>query len=124
MQAWLLVGIGGFIGAVSRFLLSGWFNERFSDFPLGTLVVNCLGSLALGMVIGSSWEDGFGENARLFLGVGMMGAFTTMSAFSYESIHLLGQGDIFRFAVYVLGTVLLCLLLVFIGFRVTSAIGQ
>jgi len=90
----LLVGLGGFIGAVSRYALSGlvhqWFNGRF---PYGTITVNIVGSFLLGIVMYLVQTKGpFGPNLRLFLTIGLFGAFTTFSTFAYESYELiLGQ---------------------------------
>jgi len=87
----LLVGLGGFLGAISRYALSG-FAQRFSTsgFPLGTLVVNTLGCLVIGFV---GWlvvdRPAVSDNARLFISVGFLGSLTTFSAFSYETLALI-----------------------------------
>ena len=87
----LAIGLGGFIGAIARYLLSE-FAERLSVgvFPLGTLVVNVLGCLLIGLL---AWcvEDRqfFSENTQLLVRVGILGSLTTFSTFSYETILLL-----------------------------------
>jgi len=95
MQNYLLVGIGGFIGALSRYIVSGFIQQFSFSFPIATLVVNILGSFFLGLIMFSSQNVAlFDPNARLFLTIGVLGAFTTMSTFGYESFKLLEQDQI------------------------------
>ncbi|MCM3790408.1 CrcB family protein [Domibacillus indicus] len=75
----ILVAIGGFFGAIARFWLSSRFNS--TAFPFGTLGVNVLGALLLGLLIGS----GAGGSARLLFGTGFLGAFTTFSTWLFEA---------------------------------------
>ncbi|HEQ78864.1 MAG TPA: fluoride efflux transporter CrcB [Euryarchaeota archaeon] len=124
MQAWLLVGLGGFIGAVARFLLSDWLGDRFYGFPAGTFAVNVLGSLLLGIIVGAFWKSLITDDARFFLGVGIMGAFTTMSAFSYEAMRLPNQGEYFRFSIYSAGSVVLCIMAVSVGYFLTTSLAS
>lgn len=80
----VLVVVGGFTGAISRFGVSQWVNRRFAPaFPFGTLVVNLLGALLLGILVGSGLGGSWGK----FLGVGFLGAFTTFSTFKLENIQ-------------------------------------
>lgn len=87
----LAVGSGGFIGATSRYLISSFMQSRFSEshFPFGTLTVNLLGCLIIGILAGwfesRSWA---GPEWRLFLFVGVLGGFTTFSTFSHETLLL------------------------------------
>ena len=86
----LIVGSGGFVGAVSRYLVSGWVQEFLKNpFPYGTMAVNSIGSLILGILAGLSQKVIVSPNIRLFLGIGLLGAFTTFSTFSYETMMLL-----------------------------------
>ncbi|MBD3616576.1 MAG: fluoride efflux transporter CrcB [Gracilimonas sp.] len=91
------VGSGGFIGAVSRYLLSLFTQSQFSGsaFPYGTLVVNLLGCLLIGLVTGlfelKSWAH---PEIRLFIFVGILGGFTTFSTFSHESFLLFENGKL------------------------------
>ncbi len=86
------VGLGGFAGSVLRYLVSGWI-QRLADtplFPYGTLSVNVLGCLAIGLLGG--WADNaglFSPSTRLFLFIGVLGGFTTFSTFGYETMALL-----------------------------------
>ena len=88
MSDWLrdgaLVGAGGFLGALGRFLVSGWFQARTEHFPYGTLAVNLIGSLALGFLVTALAGRVLADNSlRLLAMVGFLGAFTTFSAFSH-----------------------------------------
>ena len=87
----LAVGIGGCLGSLARYWLSGVAQRQFQgEFPFGTLAVNVLGCLVLGYVMGLvEFRQFFGPTARLFLTVGLMGGFTTFSAFGYETFALL-----------------------------------
>ena len=93
LQDGALVGVGGFFGAAGRFLLSGWINANAGQFPYGTLAVNVIGSLAIGFLAGTLADRVFAAGAvRLLVIAGFLGAFTTFSAFSYESLQLLQAG--------------------------------
>ena len=116
MSLWLLVGLGGFIGAILRYWISGWIQSGFITFPTGTLTVNFLGSLVLSLIMYASQYRGFlGEEARIFLAVGVLGSFTTMSTFSFESIKLLEQSEHMMFGLNIVGTISLCLLAIYLG---------
>jgi len=92
---WLILFVGGGLGAVLRFALAGWVEARTaSPFPWGTLVVNGAGCLLIGLL--ASWADVRGAlppGARLFLIAGMLGGFTTFSTFGLETWRLLEQGS-------------------------------
>ena len=91
MLALLLVGAGGFLGSVVRYVLSGWVH-RFLDnpwFPYGTLVVNVTGSVAIGFLSGLAENRSlFTADARLFVFIGILGGFTTFSSFALETFSL------------------------------------
>ena len=92
----LLVGIGGFFGAVMRYLVSGWVQDIFSNpsFPYGTLTVNVTGCLLIGLLAGLSENRNLlGTETRALVLIGVLGGFTTFSAFSYESLELLRAGE-------------------------------
>ena len=95
MIQFLVVGFGGFIGAIARWGLSGFVQRTASQsFPSGTLLVNALGCLLLGALMGAA--DGrawLSEEGRLFLTIGILGSFTTFSTFGYDTIALFRGGD-------------------------------
>ena len=116
MSLWLLVGLGGFVGAILRYWVSGWIQSGFVTFPIGTLGVNFLGSLLLALIMYASEYRGlFGEETRVFLTIGVLGSFTTMSTFSFESMKLLEQNEHIMFGLNLVGTVSLCLLAIYLG---------
>ena len=91
----LLVVLGGGIGAGSRYLLGGWLHGQLGNgFPWGTFAVNALGSLMIGLVFGLAQRGSLPPAATLFLAVGVLGGFTTYSAFSCETMRLLASGSI------------------------------
>jgi CrcB protein len=116
MHPWLIVGAGGFLGAVLRYAVGGWIQKGAESFPLGTFVINFSGSLLLALIMYSSEYGGvFGPEERMFLTIGVMGAYTTMSTFSYESFRLFEEGQLTLFALNVFGTVASCLLAIYLG---------
>ena len=116
MSLWLIIGLGGFIGAILRYWISGWIQSGVVTFPLGTLGVNFLGSLLLALIMHTSEYRGFfGTETRIFLTIGVLGSFTTMSTFSFESMELLEQNQYILFGLNLVGTVTICLLAVYLG---------
>ena len=116
MHLWLVIGVGGFIGAILRYLMSGWIQNGVVTFPLGTLGVNFIGSFFVSLVLYLSEYRGlFSEEVRIFLTIGVLGSFTTMSTFSFESFKLLEQGEIGAFSLNVAGTLVLTFLAVYLG---------
>ena len=96
MKSLLVVALGGAIGSVARFKLSGWILHQTIEwkFPLGTFVVNVLGCLVIGLLAGLVVRDDFFDpDIRLFLFTGIVGGFTTFSAFELETFHLLRRGE-------------------------------
>ena len=92
----LLVAAGGAIGSVARWRVSGWVLHQAVDwrFPIGTFVVNVLGCLIVGVLAGLAIkEDYFSTDQRLLLFTGVMGGFTTFSAFGLETFYLLRRGE-------------------------------
>ena len=124
MRTLLLIGLGGFIGSVSRFLLARAVQtSMLSSFPFGTLAVNILGSLLIGLIYGYSEKDILIDpEIRLFLTVGICGGFTTFSTFSAESFYLLRDGEFLWFLAYTLLSVILCILAVSLGFLISKNI--
>ena len=93
-----LVGVGGLIGASSRYAVGRWVNDMVGNpaFPYGTLAVNVIGCLLIGILAGLATTRTFvGVDTRAFLMVGVLGGFTTFSAFGLDTIELLRRGDFF-----------------------------
>jgi len=93
----LVIGIGGFVGAVARYGIAVWIGQRWGrSFPLGTFVINVSGSFLIGLLM-TLMAERFTENPqwRLLLVVGFLGAYTTFSTFEYETGALLKDGEWF-----------------------------
>lgn len=117
MMQWLAIAIGGALGSMARFASVGyitpWLNYRF---PIGTLTVNVLGSLLIGIAYVVLVEKIAAPSEwRLFFITGLLGGFTTFSAFSLEVLQLWQGGHVFNAFAYALGSVAVCLLAVFVG---------
>ena len=117
MERALLVGGGGFLGSMARYWLAGVVQRwNGTDFPAGTLAVNILGSFILGAVLALSFDrDLISPNARLFLGAGFCGGFTTMSTFSYETLALLREGSVLAGIGNLTASLVSCLSAVWLG---------
>jgi len=115
--AWAAVGLGGALGAMARFALSAAIGAHHV-FPWATLAINIAGSFAIGLVWGAyGTAEWFQQWGRLFLVVGLLGGFTTFSAFSLETLNLL-QGARYAIAAgYVAASVAACLVAVLLGER-------
>lgn len=113
----LLVGAGGFLGAIFRYGLSGWV-QRWAGglFPLGTLAVNTLGCLAIGVMMALvEQRQVLSPNARLFWMIGLLGAFTTFSTFGYETFALLREKSMGLAILNIGGNVVCGLIAVWLG---------
>lgn len=113
----LIVGFGGFIGTIARFLTSRYFQENIASvFPWSTFTINIIGSLLIGIFYGISEKGDFmSSDVRLFLTVGICGGFTTFSTFSNDAFLLLKQEEWLRFAFYSSMSFFLGLLAVYVG---------
>ena len=95
MTNYFIIGIGGFFGAVCRYMVALWIGQKWGrTFPLGTFVVNISGSFLIGLLM-SFFTEKFmvSPQVRLFLVVGFLGAYTTFSTFEYETGNLLKDGE-------------------------------
>ncbi|MCL1887956.1 MAG: fluoride efflux transporter CrcB [Kiritimatiellaeota bacterium] len=111
MKLILAVGAGSFIGGVSRYLLSLLIQAKTaSSFPLPTLIVNITGCFCIGIVIGLFDKGQLSHEWKLFLATGVLGGFTTFSAFSNETLHLFRGGCAGHALLYILVSVVLGLL--------------
>ncbi|WP_297515405.1 fluoride efflux transporter CrcB [Thermococcus sp.] len=111
-----LIALGGALGALARFYLSGLL-PTYKDFPVGTLLVNSVASFILGYLYGLLfWGINVTPEWRLFLGTGFCGALSTFSTFSYETFSLLREREYVLAVLNVLANVFVTLGLVFLGF--------
>ncbi len=96
MRELLLVGIGGFVGAVARYVVSGAVQHQAGGhFPAGTLAVNLIGCAAIGGLMALVEDRGaLSPDLRLLLLVGLLGSFTTFSTFGHETLALLREGEL------------------------------
>lgn len=122
MKAILLVGLGGFIGAVARYKLGGVVLHLTAQerFPYSTFAVNVLGCLVVGILAGLAERfELFGPSTRLFLFTGLLGGFTTFSAFGLEATHLLRRGELWVAVLYAGASVVLGIAAVWMGIKAT-----
>lgn len=115
----LLVGLGGALGSMSRYLCQRWISSGFfSHFPWGTFAVNMVGCLLIGLLWGISFRSfNSNEHWKLFLMVGICGGFTTFSAFTLEGIGLLKENRLTIFFLYVAGSVIAGLFVTWMGMK-------
>lgn len=122
MRELIAVGTGGFVGAVARYLVSGWVHRVAGyGFPWGTLAVNVVGCFALGALV-AAIEDRVlvSAAARSFLAIGLLGSLTTFSTFGYETIELLRKAQPLAAAGNVVAQLLLGCMAVVAGRELTS----
>ena len=122
MTAFLMVGLGGALGSMARYGVSIFMGRTFPmAFSISTLLVNILGSVAMGMFVGlmarllPDWQ----AEARLFVAVGLLGGFTTFSSFSLDTITLIERGALAQAMAYVALSVVVCLAGLYLGLLIT-----
>ena len=121
MKSFLLVFLGGGLGSSLRYLVTIAMNQYSKVLPFGTFAVNMIGCLLIGLVLGyAQKENTLTSNQTLLLATGFCGGFTTFSAFANENLELIKNGEIFNFSVYTIGSILIGILVVFIGFYLTN----
>ena len=113
----LAVGLGGFFGAISRYWLSEIVSRRIgSAFPYGTLAVNFIGCLCIGVIMSLVEEHQmFSPHTRLFILIGILGSLTTFSTFGHETVELLRAGDIRLTILNIAANIVLCVIAVLLG---------
>ena len=111
MARFVWVCLGGAVGTGARYAIAGWAARRFgSEFPYGTLLVNVVGSFAIALIMQLSLTTGVvSPSLRVFLTVGVLGGFTTYSAFNYETLGYLQSGAWLMGSINVLAMVIACL---------------
>lgn len=117
LQSIIAVGIGGFFGSIFRYLISHYINiSTHSTFPFGTLTVNVVGSLLIGIIIATALEGDLNKSMRLLLATGFCGGFTTFSSFSYEFFSLLQHEQTGYAFLYAIASFIFGLAFVWLGF--------
>lgn len=121
MNPYLLVGIGGALGAMARFAAGSAIGALPNGFPLATALINIVGSIAMGLLIGvlARTTPQYQNEIRLFVAVGVFGGFTTFSSFSLDAITLIERGDFLLAAFYIVGSVLLSIAGLWLGLAAT-----
>jgi CrcB protein len=128
MSQYLFIAVGGALGSVLRYWLSGVVAHRWGEaFPLGTLLVNISGSLVIGFLFTATGTEGrwlMGPGARAFLMVGICGGYTTFSSFSLQTLNLLHEGEWLYAGLNILGSVALCLIAVWLGHALAQTLNR
>ena len=123
MRALLIVGFGGFLGSIARYKLGGWILHHTTawKFPLSTFIVNVLGCLIAGILAGLvEKHDFFSSSTRLFLFAGLLGGFTTFSAFGLETVYLLQKQELLLAAINVSSSVLVGMFVLWLSIKIIS----
>lgn len=123
MKEILWVGLGGFVGANARYLLGLWVATRYgTSFPLGTFIINITGSFILGVIMGLLDAHVLAPAVRLALGIGFVGAYTTFSTFTYETLRLIESGSLLLATGNVVGSVAVGMLAAIAGLTAGRAL--
>ena len=124
MQQLIYIGIAGFFGSISRYLVAGWASSLSSGrFPVGTMTVNIVGSLLLGFLFTLSTERlSIHPDIKLALTVGFLGSFTTFSTFSLETFNLFKEGDIYLSIMNIVMNLFFSIIAVVIGIAAAKLI--
>ena len=117
IRNFLLIGLGGGIGSIVRYLCQKWFNDYYPHpFPWGTFTVNLVGCFLIGLLYAASEKASvLSPQTRLLLITGFCGGFTTFSTFAFENMNLLRSGDVLYFSIYIVASVALGIAAVFAG---------
>lgn len=120
-MAYIAVAFGGALGAISRYwMYNTWVKLAENQFPYITMIINIVGSLLIGVAFVLLVERHYvGLEWRNVISVGFLGAFTTFSTFSLDALGLLEQGQISLAVIYILASVLICLLAAWLGLSMT-----
>jgi len=121
---YILIGFGGMLGALARYAVIRFVAERSgTTFPIGTIFVNITGAFLLGMFIGFiTHGSGLGKGLGLALTTGFLGAYTTFSTFSYETVQLIQDGEMPRAIGYVFSSIIFGLMAGWLGILVSGSL--
>jgi fluoride exporter len=115
----LFILVGGALGTLVRYGVSGWAQQRINNvFPIGTLTVNLVGSLLIGLLWGMAENTTLSPNMRTLLFVGILGGFTTFSTYSLETLNLLRDGEVKMALINLMLNNVLGILLAFVGLMI------
>ncbi len=118
-----VIFVGAGLGGLARYGVSTWMQHAAgAGFPWGTLLINVTGSLLLSAVYGLLEGTAAAPEWRAFLGIGVLGGYTTFSTFSYEAVRLLQDGGWARALLYVVGSIFLSLAGAVLGFRLAALV--
>ena len=117
----IFVATGGAAGAILRFILTNFSKTLFTSSIYGTLTVNILGCFLIGYLISSDFSKNLNENfIKFFLIIGLLGSFTTFSAFSYEVVNLITNKKIFISFIYICISIFVCILFTYLGMLINK----
>lgn len=117
----LIVGLGGAIGSILRYIISKLLNENISStFSWGTFAVNIIGCFIIGAVTSYAQKHGLSGEMKLLLATGLCGGFTTFSTFSLENIQLIDSNQNLILGIYIIATLFCCLLTTYCGLKMFS----
>ncbi len=124
MRKYIYIGIGGFIGAILRFIIKDFFSGQYQgSFPFDTLLINTLGCFLLALIMSVALEVlELSSNLRLGIATGLLGAFTTFSTICKEASSLIFQGLFFQAILYAASTLLLGFIAIYLGIAVSREI--
>ena len=117
----ILVATGGAAGAILRFILTNFSKTLFSSSIYGTLTVNIIGCFLIGYLVTSDFSKNINENfVKFFLIIGLLGSFTTFSAFSYEVVNLIISKKILIAFIYISISIFVCILFAYFGMLINK----
>ncbi len=122
MKILFAIGSGSFIGGASRYLISLFFQQKIQGvYPWATFTVNLIGCFLIGIVFSAFEKGNMSGDWKLFLTTGILGGFTTFSAFSMESLQMMRSGNVMLAMIYVLTSVLLGIVFSFLGYSLIKS---